>query len=174
MNIINDRILQKQINNSAQEGMVNRFDNSTQIFLNEFYYQRVWATYGGIFLLFLMQSSLYFVTKSKEITFTRRIDSFNQGKIDDSISNIGDIHQFDINYSIIGVFDVLIVIQLIILNYHEVQNQKISKQFYSRDLIFNDIKMRFIPFLEQPWLFISNFLMVFKPCIFQSLLIILL
>ena len=51
---VKERILNLYKDNPEQEGFIDGFKNSTQIALNEFYYQRVWITYGNITFLLIL------------------------------------------------------------------------------------------------------------------------
>ena len=90
---------------------------------------------------------------------------------DHSSLPFGSYHQFDINYYIIWAFDFSLMIQFIILNYHKVYWKKVSKEFYKQGYFFNDFKMKNVPFTENFWLYISNFLSVFKPCLIKGLVL---
>lgn len=119
--------------------------------MNRYYFNKVWMQYGYMAMSLGLQMMLYFQMKNRELNFIRQIAE--NPEMDHSQFPFGTIHQFDMFYFILWIFDLLIVVQFISLNYHKQYWKKVSKEFYKLGYFYDDFKMKHIPFSEEPLLY---------------------
>ena len=85
--------------------------------INNFYYIKLWNTFGLMVMLQAIQCMLILFTKQKEATFIKQWQSLVDNAQYAEINEIGTYHKFDVNYVFYQILDWLIVIHFCLINH---------------------------------------------------------